>query len=164
MADPCARCCVDLTFKCCLSFIAFVADRYIVQHREAIVRGGRRVQNALHLPGFLRVIADTEPGILKKELRRAGEFALGASFISGIGTLFAALKGTFWDAVVLVPFLIIPLCIYIVVWIKLICAKRKLMREGWNGKEDDFVGVEGREEENSGLEYSIQGIWAVNTM
>jgi hypothetical protein len=59
--------------------IAFVTDKYIIKNRDSLIQTGRRLQDRLHLPEWMRLIADEEPGMMNTVMRGAG-----LSFISGL--------------------------------------------------------------------------------
>ncbi len=77
-----------------LSVSVIMIDKQIVQRRDRIARKGRQLQKILHLPDYMCVFANAEPGILHRDLRLAAEL-LGFACLTGtFGLVLALFKGT----------------------------------------------------------------------
>ena len=139
-----------------LSVSIVIIDKQVVQRRDQIVRKGRQLQTILHLPDYICVIANAEPGILHRDLRLAAEL-LGFTYLIGtFGLALALCKGTLWDFWVIGFIFIGPACLVGVLFLSLVLAKRQLLRDG--EKIDDTINS-GHGGRNIELERSIHWVW-----
>jgi hypothetical protein len=111
-----------------VALAAYIIDTHLVQRRERVVRVGRRVQNLLHLPGWMRVFTETDPGMLNKDIRSAAQGLSWSVLIAFFGFLVALTKGTIWDPWVLSLGFAIPFSMNILIWLELVYFRRRLAR------------------------------------
>ncbi len=151
-----AECLLGIIIRAFLSLYIVIIDKQIVQRRDQIVRIGRQLQKILHLPNSICVIPNIEPGILYEDLRLAAELFGCMCLISTLGLGLALLKGTLWDFWVFGFIFIGPACLIGVLFLSLVLAKRRLLRDG---VEIDDTMISSHSGRNFGLERSIQWVW-----
>ncbi|KAH8879435.1 hypothetical protein GQ53DRAFT_755957 [Thozetella sp. PMI_491] len=139
-----------------LTVSVVIIDKQVVQRRDQIVHKGRQLQN-IYLPESVCVIADTEPGILYRDLQLAAELLGFTCLIASLGLVLAIFKGTLWDFWVFGFLFVSPACLIGVLFLSLSLAKRRLL--GDRGEIDD-TRSSGHSRRNSGLERSIHWVWA----
>ncbi|OTA95733.1 hypothetical protein M434DRAFT_186371 [Hypoxylon sp. CO27-5] len=162
MSDACAECMLGVVFRIFFTGAVILIDKLIVQRRPSIVHLVRQLQNIIHLPKCMHIVASTDPGMGDEDLRLAAQFLGLGGFFAMFGWIRALDQGIFWDSLVLGLAFGVPGCLTVVVWIMLVLARRRLVSRasypsiGYGSEEKGTPP----NETNRGLERSIQAVWA----
>lgn len=104
-------------------------DTQIVPRRETIIRHGRHIQNALHIPTWARVFTETDPGMEDRDIRLSAKFIFTAFTIFGAGLLLAFARGSFWTVFSMAFMVVIPGCLLTLLWIGMAFSRRRRAKE-----------------------------------
>jgi hypothetical protein len=154
----CAIICFEGIVRLSLTIIVCITYTFVIPHRAAIVRFGRGVQNVLHLPSFMRIFADKDPGMLDRELIVITGCVSACGISTGLGGLITLAAKTWWK-VMLVAGVAVPACIMIVLWIVLVLARRRLNRSpavATIGQTEKDVEGQTEEEEQAAREADVK--------
>ncbi|OIW25174.1 hypothetical protein CONLIGDRAFT_636255 [Coniochaeta ligniaria NRRL 30616] len=129
--------------------VLFSVDRLVVRRRNLVIRLGRRIQNLLRLPEWMRLIADEHPGMMDKDIRTGATVLVFSLLWIGRDVDYVFRKGTKWEPGQL--FFVVPLVVYAAItWVVLLRAKRRLCRRV--SPDTPLVEYEGYEKEQTILE------------
>ncbi|KAI0400372.1 hypothetical protein F4802DRAFT_498651 [Xylaria palmicola] len=126
----------------------FAVDELVARRRDAIVTRVRRLQSTLKIPACLRVVSETAPGITDKSLRFGAEMAVVSGVCSLCAFALVAILGKVKSIWGIVFGIVVPVCLFIIVWIYFIAARRRFDQ----GERDTYVECAGF---NPGLRASI---------
>lgn len=148
-----------LTTFCFLMFLSLAEELigYLAaRHADAIIRRGRRVQDRLGLPRWMRVVSDTrEPGMSTRNVKRVASALAIAAFFSLLGLLIVA-AGSMWynlaDSLTSswVPLLCVTaisqtpaVVVIIVAWVELAWTRERPVVDEHEESEFGFTGLDG---------------------
>lgn len=150
--------CVSVVFRVILSICVFVIDYQVLSRSDSIIRRGRQIQDLLHLPRWMRVFSDEDPGMSKSKIRLAAEILALSALLSLIGTVVAFGKGTVINWATLTLSVVLPICINATLWLRLALSNRKraskgqAMNERFVSQSKPLLILDGSEEAAMGLE------------
>lgn len=107
----------------------YLVDTQIVPRRDTIIRHGRYLQNALHIPTCACVFTETDPGIEDRDIRLSAKFIFTAFTIFGAGLLFALGRGSLWNIFSLAFMVVVPGCLLTLLWIGMAFSRRRRAKE-----------------------------------
>ncbi len=128
-------------------------DELVVQRRDAIVPKARKLQSILKITSCLSVVSDTAPGVTDKSLRFGTELAVCFGILSVSAFSVVAILGKVKSVWGIVFGIVVPVCLFTLVWIYFISARRRFDK----GERDTYAESAG---ENPGLQESIARVMA----
>lgn len=133
MSNDCiAECCGQVLLRCFLTGVIPFFDWLVMRRKESIIRNGRRIQEFLHLPECLQIFAKNDPGMRDRQLQRSSH-VLAFIWLFQVSGLLAALgTGKVWSLVVLIPGVVIPFCLFSILYLWLVTSRRKLSASPWS--------------------------------
>ncbi|RKU48569.1 hypothetical protein DL546_008174 [Coniochaeta pulveracea] len=145
-----------------ITAVILLVDKYIVQRRDAVIRGGRQAQNRLRMPECLRVFTETDPGMSDEAIRDSAYLIVFCCFLTVFASLVALVKETVLDKFVLGFGVVGPACVLSLLWLGLILSKRRRERTqtytGKEGNDTPRTTTEGGERD-LGIRYVWTAIW-----
>ncbi|KAI0894990.1 hypothetical protein F4806DRAFT_471374 [Annulohypoxylon nitens] len=155
--ELCARICVAFTWMNLITAMLYISEKLFVRQRALIIRGGRLIQKILHIPEFLCVVTEEEPGMLDHDIRLAGTCLMFSYLVASPG-IWCIIKvwDLIWNPLFFICAVANPICTSLVVWIMLILSKRERLRRTTSKGDQEVM--------DSSLEEDINSLWNGPTM
>lgn len=122
-----AGCCFHVAFRCLLAGIILVIDWLVMRRKESIISNGRYIQDSLHLPETLQIFAKTDPGMQDRQLHTGSHVLVLIWLSQALGLLAALGTEKVWSLAVLIPGLVVPLCLFCILYLWLVISRRNFL-------------------------------------
>ena len=144
---------VNLVYRAVLTLLARFIESHMVQRRHIIIKLGRQLQYSLKIPECLQIVTAEDPGLTDDDIRISAFILCCSFFLAALACcVVVPVRRTLLDTWVFWAVVINPGCICILLWLRLIFARRRrLSRRNMYGELES--------ERDLGLDGLVKDIW-----